>query len=104
MSRRLAWHRLLAVLRGVVAEVPFNVAGLLQSLLDQSLDAGLRRWALDRSDERIPPGLHFRLRWQAGSVNQLLGLDNGILIERGDAFRQGIDKGISSASGSALFT
>src|SRR5262245_41727872 len=73
-----------AKLTDVMPSAVLDIAGLLQSALEQLSDPLLRGWPRYRCETHSPLRCDFIVGWQAGHVDEPLGLPDRLLVECSD--------------------
>src|SRR2546421_6801224 len=76
----------------VESESIFRVSGLLEPLLQEGFDAFLRRRSLDGGHAGVPARSDFDVGRQAGVVDEVLGVGDRPLVERGDPGCECVDE------------
>src|SRR3954468_13269377 len=86
-----------AHLSHVESESIFRVSGFLEPVLQEGLDSLLRRRSPDGGHARVPAGSDLDVGRQAGFVDEVLGVGDGPLVERGDPGCESVDEVVQLA-------
>src|SRR6478672_215360 len=78
----------------VVSQSIFDVARLMQATLQQCLDSSLALGTLNRGETCVPLGCNFCVGRQACNIDEILRLNDGLFVERSNAYGQRLDESI----------